>query len=77
MQISTSANFRIAASLVLLTILIGVAFIGYLPQIGGRFASANSDLVQSDFGFNDFCSTSCSIAVHLPSDVSAGDVLVV
>ncbi len=35
-----SGNVRITASLILLAMLIGVSFIGYLPQLGGRFASA-------------------------------------
>jgi hypothetical protein len=74
---NSSANFRIAASLVLLAILIGVAFIGYLPSLG-HFVAADSSLVQSNTG-NTGCtiSSTCILTVAFSSPVTSGDVIVV
>ncbi len=78
MNLTKSGNLRIVTSLVLLAMLIGVAFVGYLPQLGSRFASADSNLVQYNSGYRAGCEIpSCTLQVNFTSDVSSGDVVLV
>jgi hypothetical protein len=76
MRLSKSGNLRIITSLTLLALLIGVAFIGYLPQLG-RFAAADSSMIQKNNNYTGCSTFSCSLDVSFPSNVTAGDVIVV
>ncbi|MFI5450412.1 MAG: hypothetical protein ACHQ03_11685 [Candidatus Bathyarchaeia archaeon] len=71
-----SGNVRIAVSLILLTLLIGVAFLGTLPQLG-RYVAADSSLVQKNNNVSSSCTSTCQVAVAFPSSVTSGDVVVV
>jgi hypothetical protein len=80
MRFANSGILRVATSLILLALLLGVTFIGFLPQLGYRLASADSNIVQYATGSNiGDCSGSghCSIQFSFGSPVTAGDVVVV
>lgn len=74
-----SGNLRVITSLVLLALLVGVSFAGYLPQLGNRFAVASSSVVQENSGYPGVsCGSGCtSLQIPFNSNVTAGDVVVV
>jgi hypothetical protein len=80
MHFPKSGNLRIITSLTLLSLLIGVAFIGYLPQLSTlHYSSATSSIVQSVSGQGGNCAavSPCKFEVDFRSPVTAGNLLVV
>ncbi len=72
-----SGSIRTATSLILLAMLLGVTFIGFLPLLG-QYVSADSSVVQNQVS-GSACSlgSSCEVNLDFPSSVISGNVVVV